>query len=187
MATINGHATHNFNGASTTQYHTTSLFGGAITVDLPTNLMDASTVRPVPDTQEVFVQATNTSRGSISIIFDILEYVSAASDIDALNIHLSDIITDGDDAEVVSQQEGVALPKFPEGTRGLGLSARVRRAGRHEVGVLVTLVRLEFKETDLVITVNVEGVGEEGVETIAAEVRERIWASLEVKDWTLFV
>jgi len=177
MALINGH--------STTQFQTTSLFGGAITVDLPTNLTDASTIRPVPDTQEVFVQS-DSAPGSISIIFDILEYVSAASDIDALNVHLSDIITDGDDATVVSQQEGVVLPNIP-GARSLGLVARVRRERGGEMGVLVTLIRLQEKETDFVVSVNVEEVWSEEVEKTAAEVRDRIWATLDIKDWNLFV
>lgn len=69
---------------------TKELFGGAITVTLPTQLIDASCVlsiprrnsdlksnfsdfRQVPDTQEVFVSPTS----SISIIVEVLESVAA--------------------------------------------------------------------------------------------------------------
>jgi hypothetical protein len=194
MTTTNGHDT---------SFHQVSLYGGAITVDLPANYLDASNIRPVPDNQEVFVQSDNTS-GQKSIIFDILEYVepstststsiiettpSSEADIDmaALDTHLSDIITSGDTVQILQRSPQVNMPRFPSDTRALALSARVQPArGWLALGVLVTLVRLKEKGTDLVVTVNVPGLvsGEEGSE--AVRIAEKICASLEVKDWGLF-
>jgi Ran-interacting Mog1 protein len=196
MATTNGHDT---------SFHQVPLYGGAITVDLPANYLDASSIRPVPDNQEVFVQSDNTT-GQKSIIFDILEYVepststdtstsiiettsSSEADIDmaALDTHLSDIITTGDTVQILQRSPQVNIPRFPSGTRALALSARVQPArGWLALGVLVTLVRLKEKGTDLVVTVNVPGLvsGEDGSE--AVRIAEKICASLEVKDWGLF-
>ena len=57
-----------------------SLWGGAITTEIPEGLLDASDFRQVPDTQEVFVpgaEADDTSltgvRVNDSIIFDLIE------------------------------------------------------------------------------------------------------------------
>jgi hypothetical protein len=47
------------------------LFGGAIKLDIPTNVFqDASTIRPIPDNQEVFVSNINEE----SIIVELIEY-----------------------------------------------------------------------------------------------------------------
>lgn len=54
----------------------TLLYGGAISVQLPAGLLDASNIRPVPDTQEVFVSATPDSLVT-SVIVDLLECVDA--------------------------------------------------------------------------------------------------------------
>jgi len=48
------------------------LYGGALKADLPAAFMDVSDIRPVPDTQEVWVD----SNGLTGIIFDILERIT---------------------------------------------------------------------------------------------------------------
>jgi hypothetical protein len=166
-------------------FHQIPLFGGAITVDLPAYYLDASTIRPVPDNQEVFVRADN-SAGQTSIIFDLLEYVepsnnnnstaSTASttshtpsiedtDQAALDTHLADIITtsttgEDDAVQVLQRSPNISLPRLPSGVRALALSARVRpvRGAVGVVGMLVTLVRLKKQATDLLVTVNVPGL-----------------------------
>lgn len=92
------------------EYRTTPLFGGAITVSLPPDYLDASTIRDVPSTQEVYL-ASGTSSSShdasgdekedgTSIIIELLEYVVApaypcATDKQALLYHYEDMITTG--------------------------------------------------------------------------------------------
>lgn len=58
------------NGSSSSRKY--DLFGGAITVDLPPGLIDASDLRQVPDTQEVFL----SPHSDVSYIFDITESVA---------------------------------------------------------------------------------------------------------------
>lgn len=98
----------------------TSLFGGALVCDLPDNFADvryagilrlsdwppktlnpcSSTIREVPDNQEVYLDKD----GFTSIIFDITQRVDAPGDGlerdgRALTIHLEDLV--GDDADTV--------------------------------------------------------------------------------------
>jgi hypothetical protein len=175
---------------TTASFRPTALFGGAITANLPSSTIDASTLRPVPDSQEVWVQA-DPSGNELSIIFDILEYVDSednndgaeAANLAALDIHLAEIITPGDDVHMLSRDAHVFLPHFPPGTPALAVAAEVsgpRTAGA--MGLWVTLVRLKEKGTDLIVAVNVPS-GSEGAEE---SVVMAIWESLEVKDWGLF-
>ncbi|KIW28571.1 uncharacterized protein PV07_08225 [Cladophialophora immunda] len=57
--------------ASATTYGTRELYGGAITVELPVELIDSSDIRQIPDHQEVFLSPTTLT----SIIFEINDYV----------------------------------------------------------------------------------------------------------------
>jgi Ran-interacting Mog1 protein len=200
---------------NTLSHRPTPLFGGAIIANLPSSTIDASTVRPVPDSQEVWVQAEPQTGNETSIIFDILEYVEPDSHADnsaapapalalhgtnddsstnpeeatnlaALDIHLSEIVTPGDRLRVLSRDSHIALPQFPPGTPALGVAVEVtgpRVGGAGALKLWVTLVRLKEKRTDLVVTVNVPRGSEEGLE----EIVRGIWDSLEVRDWGLFV
>lgn len=62
-----------------TQTHTLTprpLFGGAITTSIPSTFIDASTLREIPDNQEVFVD-TDTDQ---SIIIELLQMESEVVD-----------------------------------------------------------------------------------------------------------
>ncbi|OAP58932.1 hypothetical protein AYL99_06229 [Fonsecaea erecta] len=54
-----------------TTYGVRQLYGGAITVELPVDLIDSSDIRQIPDHQEVFLSPTTLT----SIIFEINDYV----------------------------------------------------------------------------------------------------------------
>jgi hypothetical protein len=72
-------------------FNEAELFGGAISVQVPTDFQDMSQIRPVPDHQEVFVKLDSIE----SIMFSILEYVDkskAETDEDAVKYHLDDIL-----------------------------------------------------------------------------------------------
>jgi hypothetical protein len=90
-----------------------SLFGGAIYTELPAAFTDVSTLRQVPDHQEVFVQ----NQGLVSIMFDIMERVTG-SDQDAMKIHLNDVVgqdnddDDDDDASVKRRPPSVERAKL---------------------------------------------------------------------------
>ena len=60
-----------------------NLFGGAISINLPYNLIDASEIRDVPDNQEVFIHGITDQ----SIMIDIMEMVTKPN-LEAIRTHL---------------------------------------------------------------------------------------------------
>ena len=64
------------------------LFGGAVTVDLPRGLVDASDVRPVPDNQEVWFDGD----GGRSVIVEVLERVEGLEDGKAASFFFNDLV-----------------------------------------------------------------------------------------------
>ncbi|KAH9967891.1 Mog1p/PsbP-like protein [Russula dissimulans] len=70
----------------------TDLFGGAITVSLPEDFFDASLLRQVPDTQEVYLSSDSDD----SIIVEILERVSQSDSAGAARFHFEAIAHDND-------------------------------------------------------------------------------------------
>ncbi|CAF0728910.1 unnamed protein product [Adineta steineri] len=70
------------------------LFGGAIQAFLPDGLIDASSIRLVPNNQEVFMHAQSDQ----SIIVEILERVNEVSDENAIKYHF-DALAEANDAQ----------------------------------------------------------------------------------------
>ena len=69
-----------------------------------------STIRQVPDNQEVYLDASGFS----SLTFDLTEHQSQFStDNEALEYHFADIVAEGDSKNIWSVNESVELPKFP--------------------------------------------------------------------------
>ncbi|EME39846.1 hypothetical protein DOTSEDRAFT_74672 [Dothistroma septosporum NZE10] len=180
------------------------LFGGAIVAEIPSTFQDVSTIRQVPDNQEVYLD----SEGFTSITFDILERVERESDVEALKFHLADVV-DEDAGQTRLYSSGTAVLASMPGTPVLTLLAtsppgekRRGRANEPEfVGILMALIRLEAQKTDVVVTVNVphlpgsyEKAGlrvEEGrygpLLEAAQVVKDKVLGSFEVRDWGLFV
>ncbi|SCU92947.1 LADA_0G00496g1_1 [Lachancea dasiensis] len=141
------------------------LYGGAIVCPIPEGFLDASILREVPDTQEVFVNSRDVSeQGKFedglgldeSIIVDLLERVEASNDRAALEMHLEEItglngsndwtvarlaIGDG----VVAHQTCIAVET----------AYKWGKEDHSETLVLcVALLRLEDVQTDVVLSVN---------------------------------
>ena len=64
-----------------------SLFGGAITMSLPDNFEDVSSLRQVPDHQEVFVDKLTET----SLIVEILNYEETITDENAASYYFEDL------------------------------------------------------------------------------------------------
>jgi len=78
------------------------LFGGAVTLDLPDGLLDASQIRQVPDNQEVFLSREDSS---FSIIVEIVEPPSEPVAEDSLAAYyFQDLAEETDSAFTVSDQ-----------------------------------------------------------------------------------
>ncbi|KAI1371908.1 Mog1p/PsbP-like protein [Hypoxylon crocopeplum] len=196
-------------------YKSTPLFGGALVCDLPANFADVSTIRQVPDNQEVYIDKD----GFTSIIFDINERVggpgsSAEIDGRALTTHLQELVGDDIEGVKVWNTTPTLFTRLDEDVPAYTLiathtppadlgKAKGEEKGGHSTdftAIILTLVRLEREKTDLLITTNVPHIrGEYDEEEVdlqlgkqgkligdAVDYASKIWETFKVKDWNLF-
>ncbi|OJD38093.1 ran-interacting mog1 protein [Diplodia corticola] len=183
------------------------LYGGAITVELPSVFGDVSLIREVPDTQEVWLDRD----GFTSVIFDLTERVDesqASSDEEALKYHLQDMVDDSNDATHCWQTSAAVLARMPNvpayalvATQHPAAGPGGRKPQADFTALLLVLIRLVEQKTDIIITVNVPHVpGEYPKEEVdfaaakqgplvdaAATIKQRILETFEIKDFGLFV
>ncbi|KAF9065279.1 hypothetical protein BDP27DRAFT_1450284 [Rhodocollybia butyracea] len=141
-----------------------NLFGGAITTIAPSNLIDASAIRQVPDTQEVLLYPDS----SISIIVEILQRVEPNDNHDAVKFHFDSLAHDNDavssqvlSTDVIPNDRGDATPSIIT----LSGSQRVPKFNRtvpDEVRIMMALYRVQDKGIDLVVTFNIPVVSQDG-------------------------
>ncbi|KAI9804148.1 MAG: hypothetical protein M1825_001550 [Sarcosagium campestre] len=180
----------------------------------PLNLIaprNGSNIRQVPDHQEVYLDKD----GFTSIIVEVNQRVgppAASTDIDALKCHLDDITEHAEGLRTWSSsstiithlQYGLSLSEVSKSldqSPAYTILASTERANNADfTGIFLTLVRLEAQTTDLVVTINVPHVkgmyspdnidleaGKLGSLLIAARgYRDKIFESLDIKDWSLF-
>ncbi|KAL2057800.1 hypothetical protein ABVK25_002184 [Lepraria finkii] len=186
-----------------TEFKHTELFGGAITANLPSGFADVSTIRQVPDNQEVYLEAN----GFTSLIIDLTERVTQFStDKEALEYHLADIIAEDETKQIVSVFENVQLSNFPPPPPDPGAARRPHAPTNTDIHL--TLIRLVEQSTDIVITLNVPHIPNEtnpedpvagDDEAVRKQLNERtekavlmkeawemVVGSVEVRDWSLF-
>ncbi|KAJ1310319.1 hypothetical protein OPQ81_007058 [Rhizoctonia solani] len=180
--------------ASTSVYE---LFGGAITVQLPVGLTDASDLRQVPNTQEVFL----ASDSDVSIVFEILERVAPDDPIEVAKFHFDSLSNDND--AVSSTVETVYVPdQQPESSRPIKLSVlqgtqlvpKFNRTHPDTVKIWLAVYRVLEKDVDLVLTFNVPVQTEKADSAVDADGAKR-WLdayetavrSLNIVDFGLFV
>ncbi|KAF1837956.1 Mog1p/PsbP-like protein [Decorospora gaudefroyi] len=187
------------------QFTTTPLFGGAITVRLPSTYTDASQIRQIPSHQEVYLD----SGGYSSIVTEILEYVDEPSDEAALQYHFADLVDGcGDETSVVDddEQKGVVrmerLPNNPVRTLTFLQTpptppSHPTRKTPEFTYIHLLLLRLKDQATDIIIQINTphyaneyEKPSEAGAETElmreSKAVRDEILKSFEIREWGLF-
>ncbi|KZT44161.1 Mog1p/PsbP-like protein [Sistotremastrum suecicum HHB10207 ss-3] len=173
------------------------LFGGAITIVYPPNLIDVSEIRQVPDTQEVFVAADS----DVSFIVEVLERVDPPSPNEAVR-HVFDALAH-DNSAVFSEVLNVTLPEqgassLKNGTptpillSGVQHVQKFNRTAVDKVHIFLALYRIDSKNVDLVLSVNVHYGAEGGPpmdsETLGTIERQYLTAasSLHIVDFTLF-
>ncbi|KAH7340344.1 hypothetical protein B0J17DRAFT_651023 [Rhizoctonia solani] len=172
------------------------LFGGAITVQLPAGLTDASDLRQVPDTQEVFL-ATDSD---VSVVFEILERVAPDDPVEVAKFHFDSLSHDNE--AVSSTVEIVNIPtQQPDSTspvklsvlQGTQLVPKFNRTHPDTVKILLAVYRVVEKGVDLVLTFNVPVQTEKAGSAVDAEGAKR-WLdayeaavpSLKIIDFGLF-
>ncbi|EPQ58446.1 Mog1p/PsbP-like protein [Gloeophyllum trabeum ATCC 11539] len=170
------------------------LFGGAITVTLPSSVIDASDLREVPDTQEVFLYPDS----SVSIIVDVLQRVEAENFADAARLHFASLAHDNDaesstvhDVGIIPNDRGDNTPS-PVVLYGTQSVKKFNQTVPDEVRILLALYRVKDKNVDLLLTCNVPvravdqgAVGEEGF-TAAKGDFDRAVQTLRIVDFGLF-
>ncbi|KAM7204550.1 hypothetical protein V8F33_001514 [Rhypophila sp. PSN 637] len=188
-------------------YKSTPLFGGALVCDLPEKFADVSTLRQVPDNQEVYIDKD----GFTSIIFDITERVGPAGggleeDGQALTTHLEELVGDDVNTVKVWNTTETQFSKLDDDIPAYTLIAtqtpkvQERASAPDFTALILTLVRLEKESTDILITINVPHIkGEYDEDEIdlalgkqgeligdAVEYAAKIWSTFDIKDWGLF-
>ncbi|CAD6563780.1 MAG: hypothetical protein TREMPRED_001376 [Tremellales sp. Tagirdzhanova-0007] len=94
------------------------LFGGTISLDLPTDYIDASDLRQIPDNQEVFI----SSRTETSLVVEVLSMVEdglASTDLwEALKFHFHSIAHDNAslNSTILTPNPTQPIPSFPSET-----------------------------------------------------------------------
>ncbi|SCU97632.1 LANO_0E16512g1_1 [Lachancea nothofagi CBS 11611] len=146
-------------------FKTQSLYGGAISCVMPEGFLDASILREVPDTQEVFVNSREAGEKDKfkdglgldeSVIVDLLQRVDAENDRDALSVHLQEITgLNGSSDWTVVQIDTVTQPTPYQTCIALETAYKWDKEDHAETLVLcAALIRLEDVQTDVILSVN---------------------------------
>jgi len=170
------------------------LFGGAIKANYPEGFFDASSIRQIPDTQEVYLSRNSDD----SIIIEILERVPASDSDGAARFHF-EAIADDNDAPSSSVDEVDKIPynrcdEIPSiiVLRGRQGVKKFNRTSVDDLRIFVALYRLEERGVDIVLSLNFpmnigDGVfrTEEQYNT-AKETFLSIATSFHIDDFSLF-
>jgi len=170
------------------------LFGGAISAQSAPDLIDASTIRQVPDTQEVFIYP----HSNVSIIVEILQRVELSHFNDAIRFHFDSLAHDNS-ASSTEVQSVVEVPNdrgdnTPPAIilKGFQMVPKFNHTPPDNVRILMALFRVDSKDVDLVVTFNiplesVDGGAVDGRDAERAEVDfNTFFRSLQIVDFRLF-
>ncbi|KAK7889330.1 hypothetical protein WMY93_024890 [Mugilogobius chulae] len=110
------------------------LFGGALSAVIPPSFTDISTLRDIPDNQEVFAH----SQTDQSLIVELLEYQSQVADQDAARYHFEDIAGSNKAMERVLFRDPVCVKIQRRGEEHSNHSSRPFPAASFSTDILVT-------------------------------------------------
>ncbi|EDP45564.1 hypothetical protein MGL_0553 [Malassezia globosa CBS 7966] len=168
------------------------LFGGAISIHLDGNYMDASDLRQVPDNQEVLL-----SRDSdVSVIVEVLQCVGTSTDADAMDhgvrYHFDSLAHDNSalESQILKVASTTCIPQNPaQGAtptpslaQGLQIVRKFGKASDEDrVQISIAMWRLPSKNVDLVLSIN-----DPTCARIDWSVLQQAASSLHIVDWGLF-
>lgn len=125
------------------------LFGGAITATIPSQLLDASDMREVPDNQEVFIGPFQSVE--MALIIELLEPVDKKLIVDALNYHIEEIHrVSGTTKEQLSQPVQIFTMKIGPHEYAEGID--IFKNGAIDMILLCGLFRLPEYETEVLLS-----------------------------------
>ena len=189
---------------------TVGLFGGSITVLLPATFDDISTIRQVPDHQEVFVDRES----EISFIVELVNYNGDVTDNNAPKFYFTDLAECNeaknatiDSASVVRDPQFIphvtdqSCVKCVVTGRQTVTKFRSEDAPLETVQIVLIVVRLPHVGTDMLVTMNVPSSATQqpitadricpsadilGETCPAAKIMSAALNSLNIKNWSLF-
>lgn len=144
--------------------HKVPLYGGAMSMDIPSNMIDASAFRQVPDTQEVYVSKDNSET---SLIVDLLEPVPASNIKEILDEHMAELtrLNGGLNTRILDCDENITSGEPLASLAGIRVfTQQVLKFGRakdvEDVTIIMGVLRLaDPANSDVLVTIN-RGVGE---------------------------
>jgi len=170
------------------------LFGRAIVFNIPAECVDVSEFRQVPDSQEVFVYPNS----SISIIVEVLERVPQHEDEEAARFHFDSLAHDN--SAVSSSVESCIKKRSNRGDKtpsltvleGTQLVRKFNSTLPDKIYILLALFRVESKNVDLVLSMNIPphtagGNIDDAEHQRAQRDFETAVESLQIIDFRLFV
>lgn len=153
------------------------MYGGAITVELPQPYVDVSTMRQVPDNQEVFIFEGSSADSDESLIVDLIELEDKPMD-----QCIGNIVDD-----LVQTETVVTGPKLLHTTSNESLdNAPIYTYGvelENGVSILISVLRIQKAGTDLILSLNKKGDEETAVRLQRIE---SMGKSIRINDWGLF-
>ncbi|KAF8841198.1 Mog1p/PsbP-like protein [Paxillus ammoniavirescens] len=171
------------------------LFGGAIVAELPIDIIDASDIRQVPDSQEVFLY-----KEGACLVVEVLERVADSDDTNAVKFHF-EALADDNDAIVSTMQDPLVIPNdrgdrtpSPIVLHGTQKICKFNQTAVDQVEVLLALFRVQTqqKSADVVVSANIPKssggqviVAEEKAAAIALDFRLLV-SSLCIVNYGLF-
>eukprot|EP00744_Colponema_vietnamica_P008431 GILI01012029.1.p1 GENE.GILI01012029.1~~GILI01012029.1.p1 ORF type:complete len:195 (+),score=24.81 GILI01012029.1:100-684(+) len=136
------------------------LFGGAMTMQVPSDYIDASDLRHVPDGQEIFIDV----RSDRSVIVEVLERVPTADDNSARFIFQDLAEVNSSFETSVEQSQELSSSELPNIDPSLPkhLCVGLQRISKYketieasnQVRICLCVIRLPQYEADIVITLN---------------------------------
>ena len=140
-------------------FKTVDLFGGAMQIQVPASFDDVSTLRDVPDHQEVFCDR----QGDDSLIVELLGYEDDIDNGDAAAYFFAQLAKDNEAKEagvmrvdVLAESDVPGVPASPFRSLLVGRQAvaKFNEAATNVVEIYVANVRLPAQTTDVLITYN---------------------------------
>lgn len=180
-----------------------NLFGGAVTCSLPSQWRDVSTVRQVPDNQEVHQEAET----NVAVVIEILEYQNDVADDGASLFFFNNLaddngITSPENVRYntnvtappikpvpsltnVAQHIGCGEQKIAPG-RDYDVNGNRRDVAKEWIRVELCVLRLKEKETDILVTLCTPCAYISDRRDSLSDVFLQILNSLNIRDWSLF-
>ncbi|KAJ1855842.1 hypothetical protein GGH12_003162 [Coemansia sp. RSA 1822] len=131
-----------------------SLFGGAISIDIPQGMVDISNFREVPDNQEVFANADTDQ----SVIVEILESIEQQSH-EAIKFHFEQLAETNEAPNIhIIKTEDVEVDGIPLAYMLVGQQQiakfNEREQGENSVLVVLALLRVPDHTADILVSLN---------------------------------